>query len=237
MTKPIRVWLTAPGPNPWKVIVVLEELGVPYEIECISFENVKKEPFINVNPNGRAPAIEDPNTGITLWESGAILDYLSRQYDTDNRISYEGFKEQTLCGQWLAFQISGQGPYFGQCTWFKYLHPEKVPSAVERYANEIKRVLGVLDGTLAAKPKDQQWLVGDRMTFADLAFVPWNDRLDATLGVPYDKKFEGFPHVQAWHESMVKRPSWIKAMDIRARLLEEQGFGRDGMPKGTKNVQ
>lgn len=62
-------------------------------------------------------AIEDPNTGITLWESGAILDYLIRQYDTENRISYEGFKEQALCGQWLAFQISGQGPYFGQCTW------------------------------------------------------------------------------------------------------------------------
>lgn len=119
-----------------QVIVVLEELGVPYEIESIKFENIKKEPFINVNPNGRVPgmsicpnrsnplpmltpelAIEDPNTGITLWESGAILGYLIRQYDTENRISYEGLKEQTLCGQWLAFQISGQGPYFGQCTW------------------------------------------------------------------------------------------------------------------------
>lgn len=81
-------------------------------------------------------------------------------------------------------------------------------------------MLGVLDGVLAAKPQDQQWLVGDRMTFADLAFVPWNDRLDAALGVPYDKKFEGFPHVQAWHESMVKRPSWIKAMEVRARLMD-----------------
>lgn len=98
-------------------------------------------------------------------------------------------------------------------------------------------MLGVLDGVLAAKPKGQQWLVGDRITFADLAFVPWNDRLDATLGVPDDKKFEGFPHVQAWHESMVKRPSWIKAMEIRARLMDEQGLDWNGMPKGTKSFQ
>lgn len=62
-------------------------------------------------------AIEDPNTGITLWESGAILGYLTKQYDTEHRISYDTFKEQTLCEQWLAYQISGQGPYFGQCTW------------------------------------------------------------------------------------------------------------------------
>lgn len=98
-------------------------------------------------------------------------------------------------------------------------------------------MLCVLDGVLATKPKDQQWLVGNHMTFADLAFVPWNDRLDATLGVPDDKKFEGFPHVKAWHESMVKRPSWVKAMEVRARLMDEQGLDWNGMPKRTKNFQ
>lgn len=90
---------------------------------------------------------------------------------------------------------------------------------------------------LAKKPEGKRWLVGDRMTFADMAFVPWNDRLDATLGVPDDKKFEGFPHVKAWHESMVKKESWIKAMKIRARLMDEQGLDWNGMPKGTKNFQ
>lgn len=157
------------------------------------------------------------------------------------------------------FQVSGQGPYFGQCTWlvdvflrnvnesarrhtdvgnhnrFTYLHPEKLPSAIERYSNEIKRVLGVLDGALAANPS--KWLVGDRITYADLAFIPWNDRLDATLGVPDDKKFEGFPHVKAWHEVMTARPSWVKAMDTRARLMDEQGLDWNGMPKGTSNYQ
>lgn len=62
-------------------------------------------------------AIEDPNTDITLWESGAILEYLIKQYDTEHRISYDSLKQQMLCGQWLAYQISGQGPYFGQCKW------------------------------------------------------------------------------------------------------------------------
>lgn len=62
-------------------------------------------------------AIEDPNTQITLWETGAIIQYLIKQYDTQKRLSYDSFKEENLCIQWLSFQISGQGPYFGQCTW------------------------------------------------------------------------------------------------------------------------
>ncbi|RYC62855.1 hypothetical protein CHU98_g3354 [Xylaria longipes] len=234
--KPIKVWIAPPGPNPWKVVVVLEELGIPYEVESIRFENLKKKLFTDVNPNGRVPAIEDPNNDITLWETGAIIQYLIDQYDADKTLTYGTLKEKNLCNQWLMFQVSGQGPYFGQCTWFTYLHPEKIPSAIERYSNEIKRVLGVLDGVLSTKP-EPQWLVGDKMTYSDLAFVPWNDRLDATLGVPDDKKFEGFPHVQAWHERMVKRPAWIKAMELRARLMDEQGLDWNGMPKGTKNFQ
>ncbi|POS69916.1 glutathione S-transferase II [Diaporthe helianthi] len=208
-----------------QVIVVLEEFGVPYEIEAIKFENIKKEPFISVNPNGRVPAIEDPNTGITLGESGAILSYLIKHYDTKNRFSYEAFKERTLCEQWLAYQISGQGPYFGQCICFTYLHPEKIPSAIERYADEIKRVLGVLDGVLAAKPKDEQWLVGDRMTYEDLAFVPFR-------GV-FTRK--GMARERAWSSSRLgSRP---RRSASGARLLDEQGFDANGMPKGTKSFQ
>lgn len=120
---------------------------------------------------------------------------------------------------------------------FTYLHPDKIPSAIERYSNEIKRVLGVIEGVLSTKPDSAQFLVGNRLTFADLSFVPWNDRLDATLGVPDDQKFAGFPHVQAWHESMVQRPSWKKSMEIRARLMDDQGLDWNGMPKGTKSFQ
>jgi glutathione S-transferase len=62
-------------------------------------------------------AIEDPNTDVTIWESGAIIQYLVNQYDTEKRLHYDTLKEQNLCNQWLMFQVSGQGPYFGQCTW------------------------------------------------------------------------------------------------------------------------
>jgi glutathione S-transferase len=158
------------------------------------------------------------------------VQYLIEQYDTDHKLSYTTLKERHHCNQWLAFQISGQAPYFGQATWFNYLHPEKIPSAVERYVNEIRRVLGVLDGALEGK----QWLVGDKMTFADLAFAPWNDRVDAAIPVAREKMFEGFPNVQAWHERITARPSWKKAMEKRVQLMDEQGFAPNGMPKGTQ---
>jgi glutathione S-transferase len=93
-----------------------------------------------------------------------------------------------------------------------------------------------LDKVLGAEP-NKEWLVGDRITYADLTFVPWNDRLDVTLGVPADKKFEGFPNVKKWHERMIKRPSWIKAMRLRARLMDEHGLDWNGIPKGTTNFQ
>ena len=83
-------------------------------------------------------------------------------------MSFERFEDKMQQLQWLFFQSSGQGPYYGQAAWFTFYHPEKVPSAVERYQNEIKRVLGVLDGVLAKS----EWLVAGKTTIADLSFVP-----------------------------------------------------------------
>jgi glutathione S-transferase len=235
--KPIRVWLTPPGPNPWKVIFILEELGLNYEIKSFSFADVKKKPFTDVNPNGRVPAIEDPNTGLTLWESGAIYQYIVELYDTDKRLTHEALNDRHLCNQWLHFQMSGQGPYFGQAGWFQHLHPEKIPSAIERYTAEIRRVLGVLDGALAAaKPGADggRWLVGGKMTFADMAFAPWNFRLAEVLLQSWDEVWEGLPHARAWHERMVELPSWKRSMEHRARLMDEQGLQWNGVPKGIE---
>ncbi|KAK3303771.1 glutathione S-transferase [Chaetomium strumarium] len=233
--KPIRVWLTPPGPNPWKVVFLLEELELNYEIESFRFDDVKKPPFINLNPNGRVPAIEDPNTGLTLWESGAIYQYLIEVYDKDKRLTYDSLAERHLLNQWLHFQMSGQGPYFGQAGWFRHLHPEKVPSAIDRYDNEIRRVLGVLEKVLAEKPTAKQWLVGDKMTFADMAFMPWNFRLVEVLAASsWDEVWEGFPHVRAWHERMVALPSWTRAMEKRAKLMDDQGLQWNGVPKGIE---
>jgi glutathione S-transferase len=104
---------------------------------------------------------------------------------------------------------------------------------MERYNNELKRILGVLEGALEGK----QWLVGDKMTFADLTFAFWNDRIDAiTLCAP-DKKFDGFPNVQAWHERMTGRPSWTRIMEKRAQLMDEQGLQSTGIPKGVESFE
>ncbi|KAI1179100.1 glutathione S-transferase [Nemania sp. FL0916] len=233
--KPIRVWLTPPGPNPWKVVWVFEELGLNYEIKSFRFDDVKKEPFISVNPNGRVPAIEDPNTGLVLWESGAIIQYLIEVYDTEGRLSYNSLNEKHLCNQWLHFQVSGQGPYFGQVGWFSHLHSEKIPSAIQRYTAEVRRILGVLEGVLSKKPANAQWLVGDKMTFADMSFMPWNFRLSELLGLPWDDVWKDTPHVRAWHERMVALPSWKRAMEHRARLMDEQGLQWNGVPKGIDN--
>ncbi len=96
---------------------------------------------------------------------------------------------------------------------FNVLHPEKVPSAQERYNNEVNRILGVLENCLAAK----QWLVGNKCTFADLSFVTWNDRMDMVLGVPNSKPLKDYPNVEAWHECMISRDSFKKAMQTREK--------------------
>ncbi|KAK8848416.1 glutathione S-transferase [Apiospora arundinis] len=234
MTKPIQVWMAPPGPNPWKVVVILEELKVPYEIQSIRFENIKKKPFVDLNPNGRVPAIVDPNAdNLVLWESGAIIIYLVEQYDTDKIMSGRSLREKHHLNQWLYFQASGQGPYFGQAGWFNNHHPDKLPSAIERYNNEVYRVLGVLDGCL----KGKEWLVGDHITFADIAFAPWNDRLDDVTCCAPGEGFKGFPNVKAWHERVTARPAWKKSMEIKAKLMDEQGLTMIGIPKGTKSLQ
>jgi glutathione S-transferase len=94
------------------------ELGIPYEIKAIGFAEVKQEPFLSLNPNGRMPAIEDPNTGLVLWESGAIIDYLIENYDKEHKLTYDTFPEKYQQDSWKYFQVSGQGPYFGQYVWF-----------------------------------------------------------------------------------------------------------------------
>jgi glutathione S-transferase len=217
-----------------QAVFLFEELGLNYELKPFRFDDVKKKPFIDVNPNGRTPAIEDPNTNLTLWESGAIYQYVIEVYDKEKRLAYDSFHERHLCNQWLHFQMSGQGPYWGQAGWFQHLHHEKIPSAVERYCNEIRRVLGVIERVLTDKPADAQWLVGNKMTFADMAWLPWNFRLSEVMLLSWDEVWEGLPHVRAWHEKMAALPSWQRCIEIRGRLMEAQGLQWNGVPKGIE---
>jgi glutathione S-transferase len=205
--KPIILHSHASGPNPWKVAIILEELGVPYENKFYSPSDLKKEPYVSLNPNGRAPTIEDPNTEVKLWESGAIIQYLAETYDKDENISYSKGPEKYRLWQWLAFQISGQGPYFGQAAWFAVIHHEKLPSAIERYLNEIERVTSVLDSWL----QKHEWLVGDKVTYADLAFIPWANAVpflngDGKISISRYKAYE------AWLAKLNSRPTVQKVL-------------------------
>lgn len=203
--KPLTLWSHAGGPNPWKVAIVLNELDLPYEIKIPDGSTIKQKPYTDLNPNGRMPTIQDPNTGMKLWESVAIIQYLVETYDKEGKISHNSGAERFEQLQWLLFQASGQGPYFGQAAWFQFFHAEKIPSAVERYQNEIARVNGVLDLYLA----DHEWLVGNKLTVADLAFVTW-----ANFGAAMDggkTKEKNCPAYDAWLAKMNDRPSVKKA--------------------------
>ncbi|KAL8969877.1 MAG: hypothetical protein Q9183_001786 [Haloplaca sp. 2 TL-2023] len=115
---------------------------------------------------------------------------------------------------------------------FNVLHAEKLPSAIGRYSNEVKKVLGVLEKSLHEK----QWFVGDRCTYADLSVVTWNGRMDMVLGIPDSKPLKAFPNAEAWHNRMISRESFRKAMMIREKLTDEQGLMPNGMPKGVNNM-
>ncbi|OBT97551.1 glutathione S- transferase, nitrogen catabolite repression regulator [Pseudogymnoascus verrucosus] len=105
---------TAFGPNPWKVAIVLEELKLPYKTHILKSDELKLPEYERISPNGKVPAIEDPNTGVSLWESCAIIEYLVDTYDEASTISYSTLPGKYHIKQFLYFQASGQGPYFGQ---------------------------------------------------------------------------------------------------------------------------
>lgn len=168
--------------------MVLEELGLTWEPVYLNFEQMKQPDYTKYNPNGRIPAIIDhrngdfvlwyvpfsplrilsPLTSPTIRESNAIIQYLADKYDPEHQLSVADENEKYTLTQWLYFQSSGQGPYYGQAFWFANAHPEKIPSAMERYRKEARRVLGVLESVLSK----QEWLVGGKLTVADISFVP-----------------------------------------------------------------
>lgn len=219
MTKPIVVHGYATGPNPLKVVIILEELGVPYDIVYQDMATLHTPVFEKYNPNGRVPAIEDPNTGIVLWESCAIVEYLIDTYDRDNKLHFTTSPEKYFTSQYLYFQGTGQGPYFGQAAWFVHFHSERIASATDRYLNEIKRVTKVLDGILEGK----DYLVGNKCTYADLSFIPW------FIMVPWIGKNgeladleKDHPNYARWLKSLTERPAVKKVLEARAAKIAEQ---------------
>ncbi|KAL4924018.1 glutathione S-transferase tpcF [Aspergillus undulatus] len=216
--QPIKVYGASFGPNPFKISIILGELNLPTEMIPIEFSDLKKPPYEAINPNGRVPAIHDPNTGLTLWESGAIIEYLLETYDKDHTLSFPaGSSDAHLARQWAYFQATGQGPYYGQAMWFKKYHAERVQSAIDRYVNEIKRVSGVLERWLEAR----DWLVGGKLSYADLAFVAWQNTVRTNI-VEEGFDINEFPRVKGWLERMNERPVVKDLIERQERMFAER---------------
>ncbi|KAI0336810.1 glutathione S-transferase C-terminal-like protein [Cubamyces sp. BRFM 1775] len=225
-TKPFTLYgdVASLGPNPIKVAIVLEELGLEYNV--VPYNTVKGEQknpkYLKFNPNGRTPTLVDHSNGdFVIWESNAILLYLIEKYDPEHKLSVADVDAKYTLVQWLFFQSSGQGPYFGQAFWFRYQHSEKVPSALERYQKEILRVFGVLESVLSK----QEWLVGGRLTVADLSFITWNVPtfryiLHELEGVNVETQFPAF---YRWHQKLCERPVVARLLAAQVQFQENRG--------------
>ncbi len=203
----IQVW-SWPTPNGQKIHIALEELALPYEIVPVNIgkgDQFKPE-FLAITPNHRIPAIVDPEgpgaKPLALFESGAILLYLAEK---TGKLVPKDPAARAICHQWLFFQMASVGPMFGQHGHFASYAPEKIPYAIERYTNEINRILRVLDKRLA----EAEWLAGSEYTVADIATFPWT-RGSAARGVDMTL----LPNVSRWHAAMEARPGVKRGLDV-----------------------
>src|SRR3984957_6775231 len=209
---PDRIQLySLPTPNGVKASIMLEETGLPYEPHLVSFETADQSSpeFRSLNPNGKIPAILDPNgpdgKPFGLFESGAILIYLAEKAGAFLPKSAAG-RHETL--QWLMFQMSGVGPMFGQVGFFHKFagkdYEDKRPR--DRYVAESKRLLGVLNRRLA----DRAWIMGDTYTIADVATFPWIRNLIGFYEAGDLVGITDFRHVTRALESFVARPAVVR---------------------------
>ncbi|KAI0805808.1 glutathione S-transferase [Xylaria sp. FL0064] len=216
MATPTDIHLyTAQTPNGIKISILLEELNLQYKTTAIEFsKNQQKEPwFLEINPNGRIPALTDTLNGkqIRVFESGAMMQYLVDQYDKDHKVSYpSGTPEYYETNSWLFWQMGGLGPMQGQLNHFNRYAPEKIQYGIDRYRAEVRRLFRTLDDAL--KNSKSGYLVGDRATIADFAIWPW-----ASVGKSSGVDPKEFPHLQEWILRVLKRPGVEKGRHVPSK--------------------
>lgn len=209
--QPLVLHAHSSGPNPIKIAIALEALEVPYTVQQWQFgddptNGVKGEAFLKVNENGRVPAMEDPNTGVVSWESGAIMNYVRRVYDKANKLGPVGESEQDKVDfdKWEYFLLTTLGPMSGQTNWFRHYNATKNEDALKRYSEQTDRCYGVLEGQL--KKSGGRSVLPGRVTAVDYHFEPWV-RQFAFAGLSLDK----YPNVQTWLSEMAGREEVKKA--------------------------
>lgn len=201
-------------PNGQKVSIALEELGVPYEAHKVNIMQGEQftDEFKAVCPNSKIPALVDPDgpdgKPLAIFESGAILLHLAEK---TGKLLPADPRRRSECVQWLFFQMANVGPIFGQFGHFYRFAKEKLPYAIERYTNETRRILGVLETRLA----QENYLVGDEYTIADIATFPWVGCLDWGYNASEDLKLkEEFPRVMAWYSRCTDRPASVRGAKV-----------------------
>ncbi|KAI4742734.1 thioredoxin-like protein [Aureobasidium sp. EXF-12298] len=176
--KPLTLHAHTTGPNPIKIAIALEKLKLPYEIKLWEFgdnpENgLKGAKFLAINENGGVPALEDPNSGVVSWESGAVMNYIRRKYDTENKLGPQGKSEQDVVDfeKWEYFLLTTVGPMTGQTNWYRHYNEVKNEDALNRYAAQTYRCYQVLEGQL--KKTDGESILPGGYTAVDAHFEPW----------------------------------------------------------------
>ncbi|MGB1221608.1 MAG: glutathione S-transferase family protein [Alcanivoracaceae bacterium] len=203
---------TAATPNGWKASVTLEEMGLPYEVHALDLMkgDQKTAEFLAINPNGRIPAIVDTDEDdFAVFESGAVMIYLAEK---TGQLMPTDMKGRSRVLQWLMFQMGGVGPMMGQANVFFRYMPEKIQPAIDRYQNESKRLLTVLDGQLA----ENEFLAGD-YSIADIANWCWA-RTHAWSGVD----ITDLPHLNRWLEQIGKRDAVARGVKVPGDLNPAQ---------------
>ena len=207
-----------PTPNGVKVSIMLEELGLDYEVHKVDFAaNDQKSPeFLSLNPNGKIPAILDPHgpggQPLALFESGAILLYLAEK--TGRFLPVDPARRWAAI-QWMMFQMGGVGPMFGQLGFFvKFAgkdFEDKRPR--DRYVEEAKRLFGVMDAVLAGK----DWFLGEEYTIADIATLGWVNALVGFYGAGDLVGFDGYANLKVWLVRGLARPAVQRGLVIPGR--------------------
>jgi GST-like protein len=216
---PDRIQLySLPTPNGVKVSIMLEETGLAYEPHLVDINRQESHTaeFLSLNPNGKIPAIIDPNgpggEPLGLFESGAILQYLAEKsgqlLPSDPARRYE-----TL--QWLHFQMGGVGPMFGQVGYFWKFAGREIEDKrpLERYVNEAKRLLGVIEERLNGR----SWMMGEEYTIADIALMGWVRNLIGFYGAREIVQYDLLSSVPAWLDRCLARPAVQRGLTIPAR--------------------
>ena len=215
---PERIQLYSfPTPNGVKISIALEELGLAYEphLVTLSDDDVKSEEFLSLNPNNKIPAIVDPQgpdgQPIGLFESGAILLYLAEK---TGKLLGKTAADKAKVTQWLMFQMGGVGPMLGQLGFFHAYGGKEIddPRPRERYINEAKRLLAVIDRQLDG----QEWIAGD-FSIADIAIVPWLQSIEKFYDAAELVDLANFGNVQSYIERFNARPAVQKGWNIPAR--------------------